>query len=138
MDKGLINNRPRAKKFKIKVVVENLEAGYKYVWELSKFSNRYFIIKDLLESYFESNEIKTPENSVDPFWDPMEPQLIGQGFLKMMSLAYLLDNPTDLVLVGDNGQAGKLSAALVPCCEDGDDLDLDELSDEDIPEDPRD
>ena len=109
------------KKLKIKVLVDNHEAGYSYVWELSRFSNRYFIIKDQLERYFENNEIPILKESDDPFWDPMEPQLIGQGFLKMMSLAYFLDNATDLVLVGDAGEAGRLKVTQMPCTDDGED-----------------
>lgn len=125
-------------KQKIKVLVENHEEGYNYVWELSRFSNRYFIIKDLLERYFENNEVPKLEKEKDPFFDPMEPQLIGQGFLKLMSLAYLLDNPTELILVGDAGESGTLNVALIPCSEDGEELDPDCMSDDDIPEDPRD
>ena len=124
------------KKLKIKVLVENHEVGYSYVWDLSKFSNRYFMIKDLLERYFENNEIPFPQENDDPFWDPMEPQLIGQGFLKLMSLAYLLDNPTEQVLVGDNGQAGVLNVDLIPCTEEGEEIDPETLMDEELVEDP--
>lgn len=32
-----------------------------------------------------------------------------------MSLAYLIDNPNDLALVGDLGQIGSISVNLFPC-----------------------
>lgn len=37
--------------------VKNLEEGYEYEWSLEKFSNRYYIIKGLLDKYFETNRI---------------------------------------------------------------------------------
>ena len=137
-DSQLVEKNDEKKKQKIKVLVENHEEGYNYVWELSRFSNRYFIIKDLLERYFENNETPKLEKEKDPFYDPMECQQVGQGFLKLMSLAYLLDNPTELILVGDAGEAGKLQVSLIPCTDDGEDLDIDCMSDDEIPEDPRD
>ena len=48
------------------------------MWEMSKFSNRYFIIKDILENYFETNEPCTLKQDDDPFWDPPEPYFMGQ------------------------------------------------------------
>jgi kinesin family protein 13 len=32
----------------IKIQVDNRESGYKYFWDLAKFSNRYYIIKDMI------------------------------------------------------------------------------------------
>lgn len=65
------------KRLKIKVRVSNYEVGYYYVWDLNKFHNRYYIIKEILDRYFETNEILKLDNKDDPFWDPPEPQLIG-------------------------------------------------------------
>ncbi len=55
----------------------------------------------------------------DPFWDPMEAHQIGQGFLKLVSLGYLIDNPVDLTLVGDHGACGTLKVNLIPTDEKG-------------------
>ena len=55
----------------------------------------------------------------DPFWDPPEPRLIGQGFLKIQALAYLMDNPSDLTLVGENFQSGNLNVNLIPTDDTG-------------------
>ncbi len=81
--------------------VLNKENGETYLWSLAKFQNRYYIIKDLLDRYFESNVISTLSQEEDPFWDPMEPTIIGQGFYKLASLTYLFDDPTEIPLVGD-------------------------------------
>ena len=48
-----------------------------YLWDLHKFANRYYIIKEMLEKYFETNQIPKTEKEDDPFWDPPEPRLIG-------------------------------------------------------------
>lgn len=97
----------------MRVKVDNLEAGYNYYWDMEKFTSRYFMIKEMLDDYFESNEYPEITREEDPFWDPPEPQVVGQGFLKLLSIAYLLDNPTQLILVGDNGQTGQLSVCIV-------------------------
>ena len=39
--------------------------------------NRYYIFKDMLEDYFESNELPKKSKKNDPFWDPPEAKLIG-------------------------------------------------------------
>jgi len=39
---------------KIKIEGVNKDYGYIYQWDTKKFSNRYFIMKDLLENYFEN------------------------------------------------------------------------------------
>ena len=61
--------------------------------------------------------------------------MIGQGYLKLLSLAYLIDNPTEIPLVGDNGQVGTLAVNVVPANERGESLE--ENSTEDDIEDPR-
>lgn len=98
-----------SKHLTMKVKVDNHSAGYFYIWTLEKFFDRYFMIKELLDDYFGSNELPVLTEELDPFWDPPEPILLGQGFLKLLSIAYLLDSPTDLILVGDEGQTGTLA-----------------------------
>lgn len=73
----------------------------------------------MLDRYFETNEIPVLTENEDPFWDPPEPLLIGYGFLKLLGLAYLMDTPNDLILVGDNGACGTLKVNLIPTDETG-------------------
>lgn len=37
--------------------MKNLEDGYEYEWDLEKFQSRNYLIKELLNKYFEKNEI---------------------------------------------------------------------------------
>lgn len=55
-----------------------------------------------------------------------------------MSLAYLVDNPNELILVGDNGQVACLSLNLYPVDEDGEELDEDHEIFEEFIDDPQD
>ena len=45
------------KKRSIKIKVVNRQIGYTYWWDVDKLENRYYIIKDLSESYFETGKI---------------------------------------------------------------------------------
>lgn len=45
------------RKRSIKIKVVNREVGYTYWWDIDKLSNRYYIIKDMSETYFETGNI---------------------------------------------------------------------------------
>ena len=109
-------------KTKILILVNNREQTTQYFWSLSKFTNRFFMIKDLLDLHYEGGILPKENTTDDPFWDPPEPRLIGQGYLCLESLGYLLDNPTTLTLVGDNGPIGKLKVNVVPVNEHGEEF----------------
>ena len=40
------------KRRSIKIKVVNREVGYSYWWDVDKLSNRYYIVKDMSETYF--------------------------------------------------------------------------------------
>lgn len=88
------------KKRSIKIKVVNREVGYTYWWNVDKLSNRYYIIKDMSEQYFETGVIPTLDQKDDPFWDPPEHSLIGRGFLTTKALTYMFDNPVELPIIG--------------------------------------
>lgn len=121
-----IKNYDKQKKYRIKVRVDNNELGYSYFWDLRKFTSRYFMIKELAETIAEGGKITELDQEKDPFWDPPEVQKVGEGFLKLMSLAYLTDNPNELILVGDNGKSGLLNVDIVPTNNLGEPLDADD------------
>ena len=99
----------KSSRTKIQILVDNAETNNQYIWSISKFNNRYFMIKDLLEQHYEGQKLPDNNTLEDPFWDPPEAHLIGQGFLCLEALGYLLDNPSDITLVGDTGPVGVLS-----------------------------
>jgi len=129
-------------KYKIKIRVHNREQNEVYLWDIEKFMNRYNLIKELLQKYFETSEIPKLSNEEDPFWDPSESKLIGQGFLNLMCLPYLLDNNTDLVVVSEDsekmmgaGKIGTLSVNAIPVTSTGEEID--EMDDDNAIDDPR-
>ena len=125
------------KKYRIKIKVENHELGYCYFWDLETFSTRYYMIKDLLEEYHMTNAIPELKQNDDPFWDPPAHLRVGEGYLKLMSLAYLLDNPVELIIVGDEGEAGLLEVNLIPTNNNGEPLEEDDSIFEEFIDDPN-
>ena len=89
------------KKRSVKVKVVNRDSGYCYWWDTVKLSNRYYIIKDLAEQYFQKGNVPDlDEKEQDPFWDPPEHTLIGRAFLTTKALTYMFDNPVSLSIIG--------------------------------------
>lgn len=133
-----IKNYEKQKKYRIKVKVDNNELGYSYFWDLRKFTSRYFMIKELAEKMSEGGPVEEYDQEKDPFWDPPEYQKVGEGFLKLMSLVYLTDNPNELILVGDNGKSGLLNVDIVPTNADGEPLEPDDPIFDDFIDNPND
>ena len=88
------------RKRSIMIKVVNKDAGYCYWWEPETLSNRYYIIKDMSEQYFETGVIPSTTEKEDPFWDPPIPSLIGRSFLTTKALTYMFDNPATLPIIG--------------------------------------
>ncbi len=126
------------KKYRIKIQVDNHELGYHYLWDLKKFSSRYFMIKELLDEFYMTQEIPEISQDQDPFWDPPEAERVGKVYLKLMSLAYLMDNPNELIIVGDEGQRGNLSVNLIPADGKGHPLEEDDPIFDEFIDDPND
>jgi hypothetical protein len=94
------------KKRTIAIKVVNREVGYSYWWDVDTLSNRYYIIKDMSEQYFETGNIPILDQTNDPFWDPQVPTLIGRGFLTTKALAFMFDNPATLPIIGEDEHCG--------------------------------
>lgn len=107
------------KKRTIAIKVVNREVGYSYWWDAETLSNRYYIIKDMSEQYFETGVIPIMDQNNDPFWDPQVPTLIGRGFLTTKALAYMFDNPATLPIIGEDEHCGQLTVNLIPTDETG-------------------
>ncbi len=97
----------------------NREAGYNYWWDVEKLENRYYIIKDMSETYFETGAIPELSEKEDPFWDPPEHVLIGRAFLTTKALSYLFDNETTLSIIGEEDHCGEITVNMIPTDESG-------------------
>lgn len=108
--------------------VDNKEDGYSYIWPANKFKNRLYIIRDIVNDYFDTNELPVRiqliwqelEKDKDPFWDPPEPHLIGTAYANLENLSYLIENDAELSIIGlGTGKCGSLQFAITPCGENG-------------------
>ena len=135
-----INKSPiemlKSRKAEIFVKVVDRDSGDVYLWDMEKFMDRLYVIRELVNGYFDTNEIPEMKGEDDPFWDPPQPQLIGLGYYKLEPLAYLIDNPHVVSLIGSDqkGLVGKLEVNILPTDESG----WDEPPDDLIPYQPED
>ena len=132
-----INEMERKSKYRIKVKVQNNELGYDYIWDLSKFRNRYFLIKELFLKFYETNAYPEVHQSKDPFWDPPDSKLIGQSYMRMFSLGYLIDNPCTCEIINENGVNGQLSLNLYPSDVKGQQIDENDPIMDEFDDDPK-
>ena len=114
----------------IRVKVQNSDNGRIYEWSVKKFNEKLDEIKDKMDSL---KDQAPGEDNEDPFDEEQEPILMGQAYYVLKSLAYLIDSPNTISIVGSNsGIMGKLDVNIVPVDEDGES----EISDEMIPDSP--
>lgn len=121
----------------IVIKIDNFEEGYYYQWPENKFNDRVFMMRDLIEEYFETEKIPVLQKEQDPFWDPPEPQLIGQSFMTLKNLGYLVENEIEAKILsseGSSGVRGHLSVKYFPTDETGEGEPEEDL----LPEEPED
>lgn len=107
------------RKQKLKVEVYNKEEQQIYVWNIAKFLNRYYYIKEILDQYFENYTNPVESQEKDPFWDPVEPQLVGSCYVTLIPLIHLIDNPCEVNLVNDQAVCGSMMLDVQPTDEHG-------------------
>ena len=104
------------------IKVENLEEKYFYEWTVQTFKDRVFLIREMLDDYFESGKLPKVPKSEDPFWDPPNPILIGQSYLSLSALGFVCDSDLDAAILsidGTHGKNGLLRVGYDPCDQDG-------------------
>ena len=81
------------------------------------------MIREVLSEYFESNTIPDfNDKDEDPFWDPPQPILIGNSYLSLKSLSYMLEHELSAKIFspeGSKGVRGYLNVRYAPCDENG-------------------
>ena len=138
-DKGIASNLSNyalgEKNYDIQIKVNNEMTDEQYVWDRIKFKERLIVMRDLLITYEELGTVDDLAQDDNPFMDKNEPAIIGEGYFRLEGLGYLMDNPTEINLIGQNYENhGQLSVDVIPVDADGND----ELPFEDIPESPED
>ncbi|XP_061523422.1 kinesin-like protein KIF28P isoform X2 [Phycodurus eques] len=100
-----------------------------WMWSKAKFVNRKFLMEEIyLRHLDEMNGEHTGEGlsssalprDKDPFWDPVEPLLLGTAHLWLQSLAFRIPVDEQLEVLGSEGsEEAILQAKLIPCTSDG-------------------
>lgn len=100
----------------VKIKVNNHEDGYEYMWDPEKFSDRLYIMRDVMNEYFDSGKLPKLSKEEDPFWDPKEAVLIGRAYLYLKSLGYMLNNENNCKIINTNsqGNCGQLKCDVKP------------------------
>lgn len=108
--------------FEIKIDNRESNAGYFYVWNPGKFSDRVEMMRELFNEYVESggDQPDFSNQNTDPFWDPPEPILIGKSYLQLKNLAYSIENEAKAPIFTTatnmpGGKAGMIEFAYWPC-----------------------
>jgi kinesin family member 13 len=95
------------------------------------------MMRDLVNEYFESGVLPDLHKDEDPFWDPPEPMLIGQSFLSLKNLSYLVENEVEAKILsseGASGVRGVLSVKYFPTGDSGEGEPDEDL----LPDEPQD
>ncbi|CAG5853834.1 unnamed protein product [Menidia menidia] len=108
-----------------------------WMWSKAKFVNRKFLMEEVYQRYLAKQSQDNREEGVtavtlprdkDPFWDPVEPLLLGTAHLWLQSLAFRIPLEEQLEVLGSEGtEEAILQAQLVPCTSTGLPLGEDEI-----------
>jgi hypothetical protein len=123
---------------RVKVIDYGNDCVYK--WTVQQFQDRLYVIRDLLDDYFDSGVRPRFTPDKDPFIDSKKPILIGQCNLRLEHLGCQLENNADLQLINVDGSRmkdGQISVNYKPCNNKGE-TDFDKLPAEFAVDDPLD
>ena len=123
------------KTYDIEVKVNNQDTDEQYSWDRNKFMDRLMVMRDLLSTYEEQGQVDGLNNDDNPFMDINEPKMIGEGYYRLEPLAYLIDNPVVINLIGSNYENhGSLDINVIPVDAEGNE----DIAEDDLPEQPED
>ncbi|XP_061671253.1 kinesin-like protein KIF28P [Syngnathoides biaculeatus] len=90
-----------------------------WMWSKAKFVNRKFLMEEIYQRHRDERCSALPRDK-DPFWDPVEPLLLGTAHLWLQSLAFRIPVDEQLEVLGSEGsEEAILQAKLIPCTADG-------------------
>ncbi len=109
----------------VMVKVVNQEDGWINYWNLDKFENRFILMQETIDYFFASNSLNYDQSN-DPFWDPKEFYLYGQGICMLKSVLYKLHMDLKIGVLGYQGDIGEIGIKLLPVDDDGELIDEDD------------
>ena len=100
----------------ILIRVENYEEGTVYYWTPETFHNRFDLMSDLFERYYDNDlDLATITKEEDPLWDEPTHSLLGYAFYKCEPICYLMSNPSSISIISPDGKImGQLDVDIIP------------------------
>jgi hypothetical protein len=117
IDSTLVKNIGHKNKIQVQII--DYDNKLLHIWSLSKFRNRYFFIKEIFDRFLEEGHLPLLSKEEDPFWDPSMSCILGKSYARLNNLAYLIDCPIELNILGNEGISGTLKVNLMPTDEKG-------------------
>jgi hypothetical protein len=112
----------------IRVRIMNEDEGQIFFWDINKLNDRQYLIREMLEKYFETETLEKIEKEHDPFWDPEEPIDLGRAFISLKPVSLLFDVSRQLKIFYETEVIGTVQLKLEPCDHFGQPLTSDDVS----------
>ena len=96
--------------------IENYEEGTVYYWTPETFHNRFDLMNDLLNRYYDNElDLNTITKEDDPLWDEPQHRLLGYAFYKLEPVVYLMSNLSSISIISPDGETmGQLEVDIIP------------------------
>ncbi|CAI5444067.1 unnamed protein product [Caenorhabditis angaria] len=106
------------------IKVHNISEDTYFIWEKSRFMNRYYGMQEMYEAKIDGSDDWNMPKERDPFYEPPDsPVFIASCVVFLQSLAYLIDVEEQFPIVDLSGQEiGLLTVGLSPCSTNGKEL----------------
>ena len=117
----------------VKIKVINREEGHIYIWDLDTFDDRFSMIQEQMNYFYDYNELKYKSNKTDPFWDPPGLIFYGEAVSKIKDIIYRFDMGSKIIITSYEGEVGTLEFSMSPCDDTGKSIDEDTLDEIDHP-----
>lgn len=119
----------------VTIKVMNNEDGWVNFWSLEKFESRLQLMREALDYFFLYNQVPYKADN-DPFWDPNEYVVLGEGIILCKNILYRFSMDSKVSVIGYEGELGYAKVRLLPVDEEGKQIDEEEI--EEVVEEPDD
>lgn len=99
----------------IRIRIMSEDYGHVFFWDTTKLNDRQYLIREMLDKYFETESLEKPQKEHDPFWDPEEPIDIGRSFISLKPISLLFDVSRTLKIYFETEVIGTVEVKLTPC-----------------------
>eukprot|EP00039_Didymoeca_costata_P024122 m.9333 g.9333 ORF g.9333 m.9333 type:complete len:1041 (-) comp4048_c0_seq2:54-3176(-) len=96
----------------INVKAHDLARQINWLWSRETFLNRKYIMQEMYQSFSDQEDWDRPQ-AEDPFWEPVQHQLLGSAFLYLGGLGYMIDIDEHVAITDSQGtEQGHVHASI--------------------------